>query len=209
MKQSHHPARVQAQMRGASLHRLLCQQPGQGMWLPSCSQHKQRWPSLSPSSPPALLTVISFGASYSSSSWHFLYSKPLNILRSPSRMVPCGVGSLQIPQKFPVTSKPSSLLSPSSASSQCPEIPEMCPSSRLSFSGLGLVFIHMDSSLYSLPCSPKEMEVADPTYRWVREKAGKVLEQAAANGLCYQRQELGRRGNGHARKEQLCRAGEG
>lgn len=159
--------------------------------LPSCSQHKRRWPSLSPSSPPVLLTVISFGASYSSSSWHFLYSKPLNILRSPSRMVSCGVGSIQIPQKFPVTSKPSSLLSPSSASSQCPEIPEMCPSSRLSFSGLGLVFIHMDSSLYSLPCSPKEMEVADPTYRWVREKAGKVQEQAAANGLCYQRARAG------------------
>lgn len=85
----------------------------------------------------------------------------------------------------------------------------MSPSSHLSFSGLGLVFIHMDSSLYSLPCSPKEMEVADPTYRWVRERAGKVLERAAAMGSATTRQELGRRGNGHVRKEQGCGAGEG
>ena len=45
----------------------------------------------------------------------------------------------------------------------------------LSFSVLGLVFIHTESSLYSLPCSPIEMEVADPTYRWVQDRAGKVL----------------------------------
>lgn len=49
------------------------------------------------------------------------------------------------------------------------------PSFCLSFSGLGLVFIHMESSLYSLPCSPIGMEVADPTYRWVQHGAGKVL----------------------------------
>ncbi|XP_033926188.1 zona pellucida-binding protein 2-like [Melopsittacus undulatus] len=30
----------------------------------------------------------------------------------------------------------------------------------------GFVFIHMESSLYSLPCSPIETEVADPTYHW-------------------------------------------
>ncbi|EOA98862.1 Zona pellucida-binding protein 2, partial [Anas platyrhynchos] len=50
-------------------------------------------------------------------------------------------------------------------------IPGHLPTSPSQEHKAGLVFIHMDSSLYSLPCSPKEMEVADPTYRWVREKA--------------------------------------
>ncbi|NWI70407.1 ZPBP2 protein, partial [Todus mexicanus] len=44
------------------------------------------------------------------------------------------------------------------------------PSFCLSFSGLGIVFIHTNSSLYSLPCSPVEIEVADPIYHWVRDR---------------------------------------
>ncbi|NXT80353.1 ZPBP2 protein, partial [Zapornia atra] len=35
----------------------------------------------------------------------------------------------------------------------------------------GLIFIHMDSSLYSLPCSPLEIDVVDPTYHWVQDRA--------------------------------------
>ncbi|GAB0198920.1 zona pellucida-binding protein 2-like [Grus japonensis] len=35
----------------------------------------------------------------------------------------------------------------------------------------GLVFIHMESSLYLLPCGPLETEVADPTYHWVQDRA--------------------------------------
>ncbi|XP_061331937.1 zona pellucida-binding protein 2-like isoform X1 [Pezoporus flaviventris] len=34
----------------------------------------------------------------------------------------------------------------------------------------GFIFIHMESSLYSLPCSPIEMEVADPTYHWGQDR---------------------------------------
>nr|XP_025955226.1 zona pellucida-binding protein 2-like [Dromaius novaehollandiae] len=34
----------------------------------------------------------------------------------------------------------------------------------------GHVFIHAESSLYSLPCSPIEMEVPNPTYRWVHDR---------------------------------------
>ncbi|OXB60808.1 hypothetical protein ASZ78_005246 [Callipepla squamata] len=34
----------------------------------------------------------------------------------------------------------------------------------------GDIFIHMDSSLYSLPCSTTEMEVTNPTYKWVRDR---------------------------------------
>ncbi|KQK79344.1 zona pellucida-binding protein 2-like protein [Amazona aestiva] len=33
-----------------------------------------------------------------------------------------------------------------------------------------LVFIHTESSLYSLPCSPIEMGVADPTYHWGQDR---------------------------------------
>ncbi|NXI42918.1 ZPBP2 protein, partial [Galbula dea] len=35
----------------------------------------------------------------------------------------------------------------------------------------GLVFIHMGSSLYSLPCNPREMKVAEATYEWVQDGA--------------------------------------
>eukprot|EP00075_Anas_platyrhynchos_P005366 XP_012958194.2 zona pellucida-binding protein 2 [Anas platyrhynchos] len=58
-----------------------------------------------------------------------------------------------------------------SCSGQPASVPGHLPTSPSQEHKAGLVFIHMDSSLYSLPCSPKEMEVADPTYRWVREKA--------------------------------------
>ncbi|KFQ53295.1 Zona pellucida-binding protein 2, partial [Nestor notabilis] len=34
----------------------------------------------------------------------------------------------------------------------------------------GFVFIHMGSSLYTLPCSPIDMEVADPTYHWRQDR---------------------------------------
>ncbi|KFQ86716.1 Zona pellucida-binding protein 2, partial [Phoenicopterus ruber ruber] len=46
----------------------------------------------------------------------------------------------------------------------------------------GLVFIHMESSLYSLPCSPVEMEVADPTYHWVRDGADPKLFSVTKEG---------------------------
>ncbi|XP_044855693.1 uncharacterized protein LOC123356473 isoform X3 [Mauremys mutica] len=32
------------------------------------------------------------------------------------------------------------------------------------------IFIHMDATEYSLPCSPKEMHVTSPTYRWARDR---------------------------------------
>ncbi|KAM6295421.1 zona pellucida-binding protein 2-like [Aegotheles albertisi] len=46
----------------------------------------------------------------------------------------------------------------------------------------GLVFIHMESSLYSLPCSPIEMEVADPTYHWVQDRADTKLFSVTKEG---------------------------
>ncbi|KAM7081892.1 zona pellucida-binding protein 2-like [Ciconia maguari] len=46
----------------------------------------------------------------------------------------------------------------------------------------GLVFIHMESSLYSLPCSPMEMEVADPTYRWAQDRAACKLFSVTKEG---------------------------
>ncbi|NXE83307.1 ZPBP2 protein, partial [Cochlearius cochlearius] len=46
----------------------------------------------------------------------------------------------------------------------------------------GLVFIHMESSLYSLPCSPIGMEVADPTYRWVQDGAAPRLFSVTKEG---------------------------
>ncbi|XP_072742300.1 zona pellucida-binding protein 2-like [Ciconia boyciana] len=46
----------------------------------------------------------------------------------------------------------------------------------------GLVFIHMESSLYSLPCSPMEMEVADPTYRWAQDRAARKLFSVTKEG---------------------------
>lgn len=78
-------------------------------------------------------------------------------------------------QPAPVASQPSSLLGSRPGFGNALKFLKCVPSFCLSFSGLGLVFIHMDSSLYSLPCSPIEMEVADPTYRWVQDRAGKVL----------------------------------
>ncbi|CAM9848779.1 unnamed protein product [Bubo scandiacus] len=39
----------------------------------------------------------------------------------------------------------------------------------------GLVFIHTESSLYSLPCSPIKMEAADHTYHWVQDRAAPKL----------------------------------
>ncbi|KFP37765.1 Zona pellucida-binding protein 2, partial [Chlamydotis macqueenii] len=44
------------------------------------------------------------------------------------------------------------------------------------------VFIHMESSLYSLPCSPIELEVADPTYHWVRDRAAPRLLSVTKEG---------------------------
>lgn len=78
-------------------------------------------------------------------------------------------------QPAPVASQPSSLLGSRPGFCNALKFLKCVPSFCLSFSGLGLVFIHMDSSLYSLPCSPIEMEVADPTYHWVQDRAGKVL----------------------------------
>ncbi|NXT30774.1 ZPBP2 protein, partial [Pelecanoides urinatrix] len=46
----------------------------------------------------------------------------------------------------------------------------------------GLVFIHTESSLYSLPCSPIEMEVVDPTYRWVQDRAAPRLFSVTKEG---------------------------
>ncbi|XP_030364934.1 zona pellucida-binding protein 2-like [Strigops habroptila] len=46
----------------------------------------------------------------------------------------------------------------------------------------GFVFIHMESSLYSLPCSPIEMEVADPTYRWGQDRTVPRLLLVAKEG---------------------------
>ncbi|KAM6042899.1 zona pellucida-binding protein 2-like isoform 1-T2 [Theristicus caerulescens] len=40
----------------------------------------------------------------------------------------------------------------------------------------------MESSLYSLPCSPIEMEVADPTYRWVQDRAAPRLFSVTKEG---------------------------
>ncbi|KGL77685.1 Zona pellucida-binding protein 2, partial [Tinamus guttatus] len=45
----------------------------------------------------------------------------------------------------------------------------------------GHIFIHAESSLFSLPCSPTGMEVPNPTYHWVHDKEDhgnlKVSEQ--------------------------------
>ncbi|KFR03297.1 Zona pellucida-binding protein 2, partial [Opisthocomus hoazin] len=57
----------------------------------------------------------------------------------------------------------------------------------------GLVFIHMESSLYSLPCSPIVMEVADPTYSWVRDTAvdHKLLSVSKEGHLLFQHFQAG------------------
>ncbi|KAF1641363.1 Zona pellucida-binding protein 2, partial [Eudyptes chrysocome] len=59
----------------------------------------------------------------------------------------------------------------------------------------GLVFIHTESSLYSLPCSPIEMEVADPTYRWVQDRAAPKLFSVTKEGhLLFQHFQAGNSG---------------
>ncbi|NXY74907.1 ZPBP2 protein, partial [Glareola pratincola] len=59
-----------------------------------------------------------------------------------------------------------------------------------------LVFIHTESSLYSLPCSPIEMEVAHPTYRWVQDGAASRLFSVTKEGhLLFQRFQAGDSGN--------------
>ncbi|NXU53413.1 ZPBP2 protein, partial [Turnix velox] len=44
------------------------------------------------------------------------------------------------------------------------------------------VFIHMESSLYSLPCNPIEMEVDHPTYHWVQDRAASKLFSVTKEG---------------------------
>ncbi|KFW07044.1 Zona pellucida-binding protein 2, partial [Eurypyga helias] len=59
----------------------------------------------------------------------------------------------------------------------------------------GLVFIHTESSLYALPCSPFEMEVAHPTYRWVQDKAAPTLFSVTKDGhLLFQHFQAGHSG---------------
>ncbi|KFP32043.1 hypothetical protein N325_05210, partial [Colius striatus] len=56
----------------------------------------------------------------------------------------------------------------------------------------GLVFIHMESSLYSLPCSPIEMEEADPTYQWVQDRtASKSFSVTKEGHLIFQHFQAG------------------
>ncbi|NXV33231.1 ZPBP2 protein, partial [Rissa tridactyla] len=60
----------------------------------------------------------------------------------------------------------------------------------------GLVFIHTESSLYSLPCSPIEMEVAHPTYRWVQDRPASRLFSVTKEGrLLFQHFQAGDSGN--------------
>lgn len=161
-------------MREASPSACSANNPGRGCGFPSSSQHQHSCPSLALSSPSALASLL---ATYTSISCHLICTKPTSILRSPSSMVLHGAGCIQISHRFSKDFTSSSLLTPMSVSPQCPETPETHPSSYFSFSGLGDVFIHMDSSLYSLPCSTIELEVANPTYQWVRDRPGKVLTQ--------------------------------
>ncbi|NXF33720.1 ZPBP2 protein, partial [Nyctibius bracteatus] len=69
-----------------------------------------------------------------------------------------------------------------SCSGQPASQPRNLPANSSSEHQGGLVFIHMESSLYSLPCSPMEMEVADPTYHWVRDKTGIELFSVTKEG---------------------------
>ncbi|KFO86543.1 Zona pellucida-binding protein 2, partial [Buceros rhinoceros silvestris] len=46
----------------------------------------------------------------------------------------------------------------------------------------GLVFIHLESSSYSLPCSPAKMEVADPDYQWEQDRADPKLFPVTKEG---------------------------
>ncbi|NXD85722.1 ZPBP2 protein, partial [Halcyon senegalensis] len=54
------------------------------------------------------------------------------------------------------------------------------------------VFIHVESSPYSLPCSPAELEVADPTYHWVQDRAApKLLSVPKEGHLLFQHFQAG------------------
>ncbi|XP_014811961.1 PREDICTED: zona pellucida-binding protein 2-like [Calidris pugnax] len=54
------------------------------------------------------------------------------------------------------------------------------------------VFIHTESSQYSLPCSPIDMKVADPTYQWVQDKAApKLLSVTKEGHLLFQHFQAG------------------
>ncbi|POI27110.1 hypothetical protein CIB84_009140 [Bambusicola thoracicus] len=111
-------------------------------------------------------------------------------------MVLHGAGSIQISHRFSKDFRSSSLLILMSVSPQCPETPETHPSSFFSFSGLGDVFIHMDSSLYSLPCSTIELEVANPTYQWVRDRPDpKLLSVTEEGHLLFQNFQAADSGN--------------
>ncbi|NXN97577.1 ZPBP2 protein, partial [Rhinopomastus cyanomelas] len=55
-----------------------------------------------------------------------------------------------------------------SCSGQPVSLPPDLPATSSQEHQWGLVFIHMDSSHYSLPCSPMKMKVAEPTYSWVK-----------------------------------------
>ncbi|XP_044855692.1 uncharacterized protein LOC123356473 isoform X2 [Mauremys mutica] len=44
------------------------------------------------------------------------------------------------------------------------------------------IFIHMDATEYSLPCSPKEMHVTSPTYRWARDRRESQSPSVSAQG---------------------------
>lgn len=91
-------------------------------------------------------------------------------------MVSSGAGSIHMQgsQSALVASQPSCLLNSRPVFHNVSEFLKRGPNFCLSFSGPDLIFIHMESSLYSLPCSPMEMGVEDPTYHWVQDRAGKV-----------------------------------
>ncbi|XP_021233924.1 zona pellucida-binding protein 2-like [Numida meleagris] len=82
----------------------------------------------------------------------------------------------------------------------CPGQPAFLPgdppaSSSWEYHG-GDVFIHMDSSLYSLPCSTIQMEVANPTYQWLRDRPDPKLLSVTEDGhLLFQHFQAGDSGN--------------
>ncbi|KFV81846.1 Zona pellucida-binding protein 2, partial [Struthio camelus australis] len=60
----------------------------------------------------------------------------------------------------------------------------------------GHVFIHAESSLYSLPCSPIEMEVPNPTYQWVHDREdSKFLSVSEQGHLLFKQFQAGDSGN--------------
>ncbi|KAM8795307.1 zona pellucida-binding protein 2-like [Eudromia elegans] len=64
------------------------------------------------------------------------------------------------------------------------------------YSCSGHVFIHAASSLFSLPCSPVEMEVPNPTYRWVRDKEdSRSLKVSSQGHLLFKQFRAGESGN--------------